>query len=255
MTDPRTALVIGGASGIGWASARALAADGCRVLLADLDADGAAARVAELGDPHTAAGVDVTDEDSVAALFEAAGPLDVVVTTAGFSNMSPIVDMPVDQFRAVVDVCLTGSLIVAKYAGRTLRNGGALLWISSLNGRQPAVGMSAYCSAKAGLSMLTQVAALELAARGIRVNAVAPGFVHTPLTEGAAMVPGVVEEYVENTALGRAGTPEDIAEAVVFLCSERASWITGEVLDVNGGAHMKRYPDVLGHVHALMGTA
>lgn len=255
MTDPRTALVIGGASGIGWASARALAADGCRVLLADLDADGAAARVAELGDPHTAAGVDVTDEDSVAALFEAAGPLDVVVTTAGFSNMSPIVDMPVDQFRAVVDVCLTGSLIVAKYAGRTLRNGGALLWISSLNGRQPAVGMSAYCSAKAGLSMLTQVAALELAARGIRVNAVAPGFVHTPLTEGAAMVPGVVEEYVENTALGRAGTPEDIAEAVVFLCSERASWITGEVLDINGGAHMKRYPDVLGHVHALMGTA
>lgn len=188
MTDPRTALVIGGASGIGWASARALAADGCRVLLADLDADGAAARAAELGDPHTAAGVDVTDEDSVAALFEAAGPLDVVVTTAGFSNMSPIVDMPVDQFRAVVDVCLTGSLIVAKYAGRTLRNGGALLWISSLNGRQPAVGMSAYCSAKAGLSMLTQVAALELAARGIRVNAVAPGFVHTPLTEGAAMV-------------------------------------------------------------------
>ncbi|OFJ51457.1 SDR family NAD(P)-dependent oxidoreductase [Mycolicibacterium grossiae] len=255
MTDPRTALVIGGASGIGWASARALAADGCRVLLADLDADGAAARAAQLGDPHTAAGVDVTDEDSVAALFEAAGPLDVVVTTAGFSNMSPIVDMPVDQFRAVVDVCLTGSLIVAKYAGRTLRNGGALLWISSLNGRQPAVGMSAYCSAKAGLSMLTQVAALELAARGIRVNAVAPGFVHTPLTEGAAMVPGVVEEYVENTALGRAGTPEDIAEAVVFLCSERASWITGEVLDVNGGAHMKRYPDVLGHVHALMGTA
>lgn len=255
MTDPRTALVIGGASGIGWASARALAADGCRVLLADLDADGAAARAAELGDPHTAAGVDVTDEDSVAALFEAAGPLDVVVTTAGFSNMSPIVDMPVDQFRAVVDVCLTGSLIVAKYAGRTLRNGGALLWISSLNGRQPAVGMSAYCSAKAGLSMLTQVAALELAARGIRVNAVAPGFVHTPLTEGAAMVPGVVEEYVENTALGRAGTPEDIAEAVVFLCSERASWITGEVLDINGGAHMKRYPDVLGHVHALMGTA
>lgn len=255
MTDSRTALVIGGASGIGWASARALAADGCRVLLADLNADGAAARAAELGHPHTAAGVDVTDEDSVAALFEAAGPLDVVVTTAGFSNMSPIVDMPVDQFRAVVDVCLTGSLIVAKYAGRTLRNGGALLWISSLNGRQPAVGMSAYCSAKAGLSMLTQVAALELAARGIRVNAVAPGFVHTPLTEGAAMVPGVVEEYVENTALGRAGTPEDIAEAVVFLCSARASWITGEVLDINGGAHMKRYPDVLGHVHQLMGTA
>ena len=251
----RTALVIGGASGIGWASAKALAAEGYRVLVADLDADGASARAAELGEPHASAAVNVTDEDSVAALFEASGPLDVVVTTAGFSNISLIVDMPVDQFRSVIDVCLTGSLIVAKHAGRTLRDGGALLWISSLNGRQPAAGMSAYCSAKAGLSMLTQVAAIELSSRGIRVNAVAPGFVRTPLTEGAALVPGVVEDYVENTVLGRAGTPEDIAEAVVFLCSEKASWITGEVLDINGGAHMKRYPDVMGHLNRLMGTA
>ena len=248
----RTALVIGGASGIGWASARALAAEGYRILLADLNGEGATARAAELGAPHTSATVNVTDEDSVATLFDTAGPLDVVVTTAGFSNVSLIVDMPVDQFRSVVDVCLTGSLIVAKYAGRHLVDNGALLWISSLNGRQPAAGMSAYCTAKAGLSMLTQVAAMELAARGIRVNAIAPGFVHTPLTEGAAMVPGVVDEYVENTVLGRAGTPEDIADAVVFLCSEKASWITGEVLDINGGAHMKRYPDLMGRLERLM---
>jgi NAD(P)-dependent dehydrogenase (short-subunit alcohol dehydrogenase family) len=251
----RTALVIGGASGIGWASAKALAAEGYRVVVADLDAEGATARAGELGAPHSSAAVNVTDEDSVAALFDASDPLDVVVTTAGFSNISLIVDMPVDQFRSVIDVCLTGSLIVAKHAGRNLRDGGALLWISSLNGRQPAAGMSAYCSAKAGLSMLTQVAAMELSARGIRVNAVAPGFVRTPLTEGAAMVPGVVEDYVENTVLGRAGTPEDIADAVVFLCSDKASWITGEVLDINGGAHMKRYPDVMGHLNRLMGTA
>ena len=202
---------------------------------------------------HTGDVVDVTDEDSVAALFERTGRVDVVVTTAGFSNISLIVDMPVDQFRVVIDVCLTGSLIVAKYAGRHLVDGGSLVSISSLNGRQPAAGMSAYCSAKAGLSMLTQVAALELAPRGIRVNAVAPGFVHTPLTEGAAMVPGVVEEYVENTALGRAGTPEDIAEAVLFLT--KASWLTGEVLDLNGGAHMKRYPDVMGGCRLMAGSS
>src|SRR6185295_7709804 len=115
-------------------------------------------------------------------------------------------------------------------AGRQLRQGGSLLSISSLNGRQPAIGMSAYCAAKAGLSMLTQVAALELGPRGIRVNAVAPGFVHTPLTEGAAVVPGDVDEYVENTALGRAGTPQDIADAVAFLCSPQSSWLTGEIL-------------------------
>ncbi|MDV3124235.1 SDR family oxidoreductase [Mycobacterium sp. 21AC1] len=252
MTPQRVAIVIGAASGIGWASARALAADGCRIVLADRNTDGAAARAAELGAPHTSGYVDVTDEDSVQRLFsDVAGPIDVVVNCAGFSNVGLITDMPVDQFRDVIDVCLNGGFIVAKHAGRRLTEGGVLVSISSLNGRQPAAGMSAYCAAKAGLSMLTQVAALELGPRGIRVNAIAPGFVHTPLTEPAAMIPGVVEEYVENTALGRAGTPEDIAAAVVFVCSPQASWMTGEVVDLNGGAHLKRYPDVLGHVMKL----
>lgn len=247
----RETVVIGAASGIGWATARALAAQGDRVTLADRNVDGARERAAELGDPHTAAHVEVTDEASVQALFEQTGPLDVVVNCAGFSTVGMITDLAVEDFRGVVDVCLNGAFIVAKHAGRTLREGGALVSISSLNGRQPAAGMSAYCAAKAGLSMLTQVAALEWGPRNIRANAVAPGFVHTPLTAPAAAVPGVVEEYVENTALGRAGTPEDIAEAVLYLCSPKASWLTGEVLDLNGGAHMKRYPDVMGHVMKL----
>lgn len=250
-SSERVAVVIGGASGIGWATARALAADGCRVTVADRNTDGARDRAAELGDPHTAASVDVTDEGSVQRLFGETGPLDVVVNCAGFSTFGLITDMPVEDFRAVVDVCLNGAFIVAKYAGQQLRAGGVLVSISSLNARQPAAGMSAYCAAKAGLSMLTQVAALELGPRGIRVNAVAPGFVHTPLTAPAAAVPGVVEDYVENTALGRAGTPEDIAQAVLYLCSPTSSWLTGEVLDLNGGAHLKRYPDVMGHVMKL----
>jgi 3-oxoacyl-[acyl-carrier protein] reductase len=244
-----TAIVAGGASGIGWASAQALATDGYRVVIADLNLEGARNRAAQLGGPHRGEFVDVSDEDSVATLFEQTGACDAVVSCAGFSTIGLIVDLAVEQFRSVVDVCLTGAFLVAKYAGRHLTDGGSLVSISSLNGRQPAIGMSAYCSAKAGLSMLTQVAALEFAPRGIRVNAVAPGFVHTPLTEGAAMVPGVVEEYVENTPLGRAGTPEDIAEAVLFLT--KAAWLTGEVLDLNGGAHMKRYPDIIGHVMKL----
>ena len=251
MSNGRVAVVIGGASGIGWASANALAADGCRVVIADLNGDGARERAAELGEPHTPAQVDVTDEESVRRLFEDIGPLDVVVSCAGFGSLGLITDLAVDQFRSVIDVCLTGAFIVAKYAGQKLREGGSLVSISSLNGRQPAVGMSAYCAAKAGLSMLTQVAALEMGSRGIRVNAVAPGFVHTPLTAAAASVPGVVEDYIDNTALGRAGTPEDIANAVVYLCSPGSSWMTGEVLDLNGGAHLKKYPDVLAHVMKL----
>ncbi len=247
----RAAVVIGGASGIGWASANALAADGCRVVIADKNADGARGRAAEIGEPHTAATVDVTVEDSVRQLFEDTGPVDIVVNCAGFGSLGLITDLAVDEFRSVVDVCLNGAFIVAKYAGRQLREGGSLITISSLNGRQPAVGMSAYCAAKAGVSMLTQVAALEMGPRGIRVNAIAPGFVDTPLTAGSSLIPGLVEDYVDNTAIGRAGTPEEIADAVVFLCSPKASWLTGEVLDLNGGAHLKKYPDVLGQVMKL----
>ncbi|MFY9918830.1 MAG: SDR family NAD(P)-dependent oxidoreductase [Mycobacterium sp.] len=250
-SSDRVAVVIGAASGIGWATARALAADGCRVTLADRNGDGARARADELGDAHTAAEVDVTDEASVQRLFDEIGPLDIVVNCAGFGSLGLITDLAVDEFRSVIDVCLTGGFIVAKYAGQKLREGGSLVSISSLNGRQAAVGMSAYCSAKAGLSMLTQVAALEMGPRGIRVNAISPGFVDTPLTEGSYLVPGLVEDYLENTALGRAGKPEEIADAVVFLCSPKSSWLTGEVLDLNGGAHLKRYPDVLGHVMKL----
>lgn len=257
MSDQRVAVIIGGASGIGWATARLLAAEGCRVTVADRNTDGARQRAGELGDPHTWAGVEVTDEQSVQTLFDDVaareGGLDVVVNCAGFSGFGMITELDAEQFRSVVDVCLIGAFLVVKHAARHFGPGAALVSLTSLNARQPAIGMSAYCSAKAGLSMLTEVAALELGPRGIRVNAVAPGFVHTPLTEGAAAIPGVVEEYVENTALGRAGTPEDIAAAVSFLCSPQSSWLTGEILDLNGGAHLKRYPNIHEHLTKLMG--
>lgn len=245
----RAAVVVGGASGIGRAVAHALAAEDYRVTIADRNADGAEALAAELGDPHTAATVEVTDEASLQRLFGKAGPLEVVVNTAGFGGVGLITELPVEEFRSVVDVCLTGAFLVIKHAAGQLRDGGALVSLSSLNARQPAAAMSAYCAAKAGLSMLTQVAALELGPRGIRVNAVAPGFVHTPLTEPVTQIPGVLDDYLENTALGRGGTPEEVAEAVLFMC--KATWLTGEVLDLNGGAHLKRYPDVYGHVMKL----
>jgi len=252
----RIAVVVGGASGIGWSTAQALAGESCRVTVADRNAELAQQRAAALGGAHTWAAVEVTDEDSVARLFDQVaareGGLDVVVNCAGFSGFGLITDMAAEQFRSVVDVCLTGGFLVIKHAGRHLGDGGALVSLTSLNARQPAIGMSAYCAAKAGLSMLTQVAALELGPRGIRVNAVAPGFVHTPLTEAAAAIPGVVDDYVDNTVLGRPGTPEDVAAAVAFLCSPQASWLTGEILDLNGGAHLKRYPDIHAHLSKMM---
>ena len=239
MTTP-VAVVFGGASGIGAGIARALTDAGYDVHVADLT-----------GSPP----VDVTDEDAVQVFLEdvveRAGGIDLVVNSAGSSTLGLVTELAVEEFRRVVDVCLTGAFIVLKHAGRVVREGGSVVSIASLNARQPGTGMAAYCSAKAGLAMLTEVAALELATRQVRVNAISPGLVPTPLTAPALEIPGIEEDYLENTPLGRAGTPEEIAEAVLFLA--RAGWITGEVLDVNGGAHLRRYPDIHGHVMRAFG--
>uniref|UniRef100_A0A5Q5BHF4 Short-chain dehydrogenase/reductase SDR n=3 Tax=unclassified Mycobacterium TaxID=2642494 RepID=A0A5Q5BHF4_MYCSS len=249
MSEKSYAVIVGGASGIGATIVRAMADRGYAVVVADRNIDAANALVEQLGaGGHTAAEVDVVDEAGVATLFESVaalpGRFEVAVNCAGITALGLVTDLPVNKFRRVVDVCLAGAFLVIQHAGRHLADGGTIISLSSLNARQPAVGMSAYSSAKAGLSMLTQVAALELAPR-LRVNAVAPGLVRTPLTSGALGVPGVEDEYVENIPLGRPGTPEEIADAVMYLAT--AEWITGEVLDLNGGAHLMRYPNVHAH--------
>jgi 3-oxoacyl-[acyl-carrier protein] reductase len=174
-----------------------------------------------------------------------------VVNSAGSSTLGLVTELAVEEFRRVVDVCLTGAFIVLKHAGRLVRAGGSIISIASLNARQPGSGLAAYCSAKAGLAMLTEVAALELAGSGVRVNAISPGLVPTPLTAPALDIPGIEDDYLENTPLGRAGRPDEIADAVLFLA--RAGWVTGEVLDINGGAHLRRYPDIHGHVMQAFG--
>lgn len=228
------AVVVGGASGIGAAIAERFTAEGWTVVVADL--------------PET----DVTDEDSVAAtldgVLESHGRIDLVVNSAGVSTLGNVVDLAVDEWRRVVDVCLTGAFIVLKHAGQRVSPGGSVISLSSLNARQPGAGLAPYCASKAGLSMLTQVAALELAPRQVRVNAIAPGLVVTPLTQPAMDIPGIEDDYLENTPLGRSGRPDEIAEAALYLAT--AEWVTGEVLDINGGAHLMRYPDLNRHVLA-----
>lgn len=252
MSEQGVVVVIGAASGIGWASAQTLAAAGETVVLADLDADGARGRAAELGAGHLGTAVDVADEDSVAALFDEVlgrfGSFRGVVNCAGVSTLGAITEHDAAEFRRVVDVCLTGAFLVIKHAGRRVADGGALVSLTSLNARQPGTGLAAYCAAKAGLVSLTEVAALELAPRRIRVNAVAPGLVVTPLTAPAMDIPGVRDGYLENTPLGRSGEPAEIAAAIRFLLSDDAAWVTGETLEINGGAHLQRYPDLLGLV-------
>ena len=240
MAEQRVVTVIGAASGIGEATARVLEQSGTTVVAADL-----AEREGILG-------VDVTDEESVAALFDAVverhGDFHGVVNCAGVSTLAPIVDHDAAEFRRVLDVCLTGAFLVLKHGGRLVADGGSLVSLTSLNARQPGTGLAAYCAAKAGLVSLTEVAALELAPRRVRVNAVAPGLVVTPLTAPAMDIAGIRESYLENTPLGRSGEPEEIGAVIRFLLSDDAAWITGETMDVNGGAHLQRYPDLLGLV-------
>lgn len=241
-------VVIGGASGIGRSIAETLIANKDHVVIADRDGDLATTVAAEIG--ATPVQADVIDEDSVSALFatvlEKFGTLDGVVNSAGVSTLATIVDHDVAEYRRVVDVCLTGSMIVLKHAGKAVRDGGSLVTIASLNARQPGTGLAAYCSAKAGVVMLNQVAALELGARGVRCNTVSPGLIVTPLTQPAMDIPGIREDYIENTPLGRAGEPSEIAAVTKFLLSDDSAWITGENIDINGGAHLKRYPDLVG---------
>ena len=237
----RVALVLGGGSGLGAATATALQHDGCDVVTADL--------------ANADVEVDITDEDAVADLFrdvvESREGLQVVVNSAGTSTLASIADHDAAEFRRVVDVNLVGAFLVIKHAARQLTSGGCLTSITSLNARQPGGGLAAYCAAKAGPGMLTQVAALALGARGIRVNAVAPGLGITPLTAPAMDIPGIKEDYVENTPLGRPGTPEEVADAVVW--ATHAEWLTGTTIDLDGGAHLQRYPDLLGHVQRAFG--
>lgn len=243
----RTALVTGAASGIGLAITERLVSDGAHVIGGDID-DGALAAVqARFGDSVTTAHCDVTDEDSVAALAaiaEARGGLDIAVANAGKGTFAMIVDHSLDAWKEIIDLCLTGVFLTIKHAGRVMNEGGAIVNIASLNGIQPSAGMSAYCAAKAGVVMLTQVAAMELGARGIRVNAVGPGLVETAATSTFFLVPGVVEEFVENTTVGRFAQPVDVANLVAFLVGDESTFISGSFHSVDGGASTKRYPDL-----------
>ncbi len=248
--EGRVAIVTGGASGIGLAVGRRFHSEGASVALVDLDGERAIDHAGALGDRALGIAADVTDEAAVevavATTCERFGGLQVAVNAAGASAFGAVVDLPADQWRSTVDLCLTGVFLSLKHEARRMVDGGggSIVNIASLNARQPGEGMAAYCAAKAGVAMLTKVAAMELGASGVRVNAIAPGLVDTPLTAVLMQSP-FHDAYVENTPLGRSGTPDDVASMALFLASDESSWVTGDCLAVDGGAQTKRYPELL----------
>jgi NAD(P)-dependent dehydrogenase (short-subunit alcohol dehydrogenase family) len=233
--------VTGAARGIGLATAKRFLADGWRVALLDIDADnlartvkalGASAQVLELA-------ADVSDGAAVqAAVAEIGGRfrrLDAVVNNAGIAIFKTALETTPEEWARVLAVNLTGPFLVTRAAAPLLREqGGAVVNITSISGLRASTLRVAYGTSKAGLAHLTKQLAVELASAGIRVNAVAPGPVDTDMAK-AVHSPEIRADYHDVIPLNRYGLEEEIAEAVYFLCSERASYITGQVLAVDGG--------------------
>jgi len=248
------AFVTGGGSGIGLACAKAFAADGADVTIMGRSREKLDQAVEEI----RAASPDVevasfagdvgSEQDVIDAVSKAAGDkgLDIAVANAGTGALAPIMVTESDSWESVMKTNLTGTFYTIKHAGRAMANsgGGAICTISSIAGVRTHRFMGSYCVSKAGIDMLVRNCADELGVADIRVNSVCPGLVDTEIASGLMATEEVYEDYMECMPIRRNGEPVDIANAVRFLCGPESSWITGVVLSVDGGHHLRRGPDV-----------
>ena len=244
----KVALVTGAASGIGRAITERFIADGARVVAGDISPEGLEQLRSDLGESVAICRCDVTLEEDVAKLVEFGKTtfqhIDIVVANAGAGTYGLITELPLSEWKRIIDLCLTGVFLTLKHGGAAISDGGSIINIASLNAIQPSRGMSAYCAAKAGVSMLTQVSAMELGPRGVRVNTIAPGRVKTDATIGMFAVPVVIEEFVENATLSRFAQPDEIASVASFLASDESSYMSASFVSVDGGGNTGRYPNL-----------
>lgn len=264
MTQHTTALnshavaITGAADGIGWATAQLFAARGWQVALLDLDGNKAQARAQTLGHPHLGLSCDVTDADQVSSTLKKVvtqlGRLDALVNNAGIGDQTtPTLQQNAEAFDRVLSVHLRGTFLVTQAAlhhmqtqGRDAKgNRGAIVNTGSIASHGGIPGRNAYCAAKAGVLGMTRALAMEWARQGIRVNAVAPGYVATALVTSLADKGAInASAIAQRTPLGRMAEPTEVAESVFFLASPAASYITGATLSVDGGWSVLGAPDM-----------
>jgi len=239
--EGKVAVITGGASGIGLATVRRFVAEGARVVVADLDGDGAAAAAAEAPDQCVSRQLDVTNHDAVAALMQTAvdefGGLDIVFNNAGISSMGRVDEIDIDEWQRVIDVDLTAVFYGCRAAVPHLRSrgGGAIVNTASISGLFGDRGLPAYNAAKGGVMNLTRTLAADYARDNIRVNAVCPGGIETAMTESLAQSRRAQVQYERLIPQARMGLPHEIASAVAFLASDDASYVNGHGLVVDGG--------------------
>jgi len=240
----RTAIITGGAQGLGYAIAEAFVAEGARVVLGDLDLGRTEAAAAELGGSGVAraAHCDVTSSAEVDALVTATveeyGGLDVMVNNAGITRDATLRKMTEEQFDEVIAVHLKGAWNGTRSAAGVMREQGrgAIVNMSSISGKVGLIGQTNYSAAKAGIVGLTKAAAKELAHLGVRVNAIQPGLIRSAMTE--AMPQRIWDAKLAEVPMGRAGEPREVATVALFLASDLSSYMTGTVLEVAGGRHI-----------------
>ncbi len=258
----KVALVSGGASGIGRAAAAAWVAAGARVAVFDQSPERLEETAAALGREAlaTVAG-DVSDagdcERAVAETVARFGRLDILLNSAGTGAMGRVWDLDPMVWDRVLAVNLRGTFLLTRAASRWMveqKRPGRIINIASTNATVPTAGHSPYCASKAGVVAFTQVAALELAPQRVTVNAIAPGPVDTNLTAPLFSMPGAREEFLRHVPLGRMGRAEDIAQAILFLSSEAAEWVTGQCFYVDGGQSLVALPPYIDLVERLLGA-
>lgn len=246
----KTALVVGGGSGLGRAMALALSKAGANVAVADLNLAGAeasAADIVKLGRNAVALHVDVTKQDQVEKMVvdtvRVFGELNIAVNSAGVpgSRFGSSENIPESEIRRIIGIMLIGCLLCAQAEGRQMikqGKGGRIINIASISGiiiNRGLVGLAPYAAAKAGVRHFTKALASDWARYNITVNSISPGYMRTPATEPVLAIPERYQLYLDNTPLRRIGMPEDLSGAVVFLASDASSYVTGHDLVVDGG--------------------